>query len=318
MPVASKTLAAIAHAMEADQGAKFRALQRINLPLAEDAYREDEKPFRGHLGASLLGRECAREIWYGFHWVTRPHFEGRMLRLFNRGHLEEARFISLLQMIGATVWQHDENGKQFRIKGYKGHFGGSQDGVAQGIPDIPDEPCLVEFKTHNDKSFLKLAGKRVEDKASPWGHRWEGGEGVMKAKWEHFVQMQIYMGYWGLRWALYMAANKNDDDIYAELIAFDPGQYNRFLDRAASIIDAAEPPPRISNSPGWFKCKFCDHAPVCHGDRLPEINCRTCAASKVLEDGKWFCAATEQEIDEELQYKACSGYTLNTSIKAKV
>lgn len=301
MPIASKTLAAIAHTMEADQGAKFRALQRINLPLAEDAYREDEKPFRGHLGASLLGRECAREIWYGFHWTTKPHFEGRMLRLFNRGHLEEARFISLLQMIGVTVWQHDENGKQFRIKGYKGHFGGSQDGVAQGIPDIPDEPCLTEFKTHNDKSYQKLKS-----------------HGVMKAKWEHFVQMQVYMGYWGLRWALYMAVNKNDDEIHAELIAFDPGQYNWYLDRAAMIIDATEPPPRISNSPGWFKCKFCDHAPVCHGDRQPEINCRTCAASKVLDKSKWFCAAQEIEIDEELQYKACPGYTLNMSIKAKV
>ena len=27
--------------------------------------------FRSHLGASLIGKECERALWYDFRWVTR-------------------------------------------------------------------------------------------------------------------------------------------------------------------------------------------------------------------------------------------------------
>lgn len=314
MRVATKTLAAIDAALQADQGAKFRGLLRGLMPLAEDAYRDAEDSFRTHLGASLIGRECAREIWYGWHWVTKPKFEGRILRLFNRGHLEEPRFVALLQMIGCQVWQYDENGKQFRISDHRGHYGGSLDGVVRGLPDLdPDTPALTEFKTHNDKSFAKLVA-----------------EGVQSAKLEHYVQMQQYMGKYGLRWALYLAVNKNDDTIHGELVEFNSATYTRFLDRAGMIINQQEPPPRINNSPGWFKCKFCDHSPVCHGPTLPERNCRTCAHSAPGEDGQWVCRSPAQigkaeaqcwedpiVIGKESQLLGCEDYELNPTIKAK-
>jgi hypothetical protein len=44
---------------------------------------------REHLGASVIGRECDREIWYGFRWFKDNLFDGRMLRLFDRGRREE-------------------------------------------------------------------------------------------------------------------------------------------------------------------------------------------------------------------------------------
>lgn len=311
--IASQTLATISAMLERDQGAAFRQHLRRLMPLAEDAYRDEEGAFRSHLGASLIGRECARELWYSFRWVTKPRFDGRLIRLFNRGHLEEPRMVALLLMIGCTVWQFDENGQQFRIKGHKGHFGGGMDGVVLGIPEIPDEPVVAEFKTHNDKSFQKLKG-----------------EGVREAKFEHYVQMQTYMGKNDLRWALYLATNKNDDELYAELVAFDQGTYNKFQERAAAIIDAVEPPPRINNSPGWYKCKFCTHAPVCHGAAMPERNCRTCRWSTPIEDGKWICenptvvAAAEAqcwenpiELDKEAQLHGCANYELHSLIKAK-
>lgn len=311
--IASQTLATISAMLERDQGAAFRQHLRRLMPLAEDAYRDEEGAFRSHLGASLIGRECARELWYSFRWVTKPRFDGRLIRLFNRGHLEEPRMVALLLMIGCTVWQFDENGQQFRIKGHKGHFGGGMDGVVLGIPEIPDEPVVAEFKTHNDKSFQKLKG-----------------EGVREAKFEHYVQMQTYMGKNDLRWAIYLATNKNDDELYAELVAFDQGTYNKFQERAAAIIDAVEPPPRINNSPGWYKCKFCTHAPVCHGAAMPERNCRTCRWSTPIEDGKWICenptvvAAAEAqcwkdpiELDKESQLHGCANYELHPLIKAK-
>lgn len=300
MRIAIKTLEAIDLAMRADQGAKYRGLLRHAMPLAEDAYSEDNAPFRAHLGASLIGRKCSRELWYSFHWTTQKNFDGRMLRLFNRGHLEEPRFVAALQMIGCKVHQYDANGKQFRIAGHLGHYGGSLDAVIENCPDIPAEPVLGEFKTHNDKSFAKLVT-----------------DGVMSAKWEHFVQMQQYMGHYKLNWSLYMATNKNNDEIHAEIIAFDPAQYERYRQRSMIIIDANKPPARINPSPGWYECKFCDHHKVCHGDALPAVNCRTCANSVPVSDGAWFCSLKNTQLTKEQQFSGCNKYTLNPDIKAK-
>ena len=306
--LATKTVAAINAALELDQGATYRRLLGENIMAAGDAYNPRVERFRNHLGASLLGRDCAREIWYSFRWTTEPHFKGQILRLFNRGHLEEPRFIALLLMIGCEVWQVDANGKQFRMTGgYRGHFGGSSDGVIRGIPDLPNEPVLGEFKTHNDKSFTKLVD-----------------EGVMKAKWEHFVQMQCYMGDFKLRYALYLAVNKNNDEIYGELVAYDPQQDERYKQRAIMLVDATEAPARISNSPGWFKCKFCDHSKVCHDTALPVVTCRSCNWVKLADGGKWLCTHPEAgqpstgiALTSKQQETACDAYQLNPTFKAR-
>jgi len=301
MAIATKTLAAINEALIADQGAKYRGLLRKAMPLAEDAYSEEESEFRSHLGASLIGRECSRELWYSFRWVTRKQFDGRMLRLFNRGHLEEPRFVALLQMIGCKVHQYTGEGKQFRIVGHMGHYGGSLDSVIEGCPDVPyGEPVLGEFKTHNDKSFQKIKS-----------------DGVMAAKWEHFVQMQEYMGYYKLNWALYMAANKNDDEIHGEIIAFDQRQYQKYLDRSVMVIESKTPPPKINESPSWFKCKFCDHSGTCHGQVMPVRTCRSCINGVPINDGKWHCSLELIELSKEAQLKACDAYEMIPEIKAQ-
>lgn len=308
MLIATKTLAAIEAALTLDQGAKFRGLLKDLMPLAGDAYDTKNEEFRTHLGASLIGRECARELWYSFRWATSKKFDGRMLRLFNRGHLEEPRMVALLMLIGCEVWQVDKNGKQFRIGGHRGHFGGSLDAVVRGIPDLPpDQACLSEFKTHNDKSFAKLIS-----------------EGVMSAKWEHFIQQQIYMGKNGLNWSLYLAVNKNNDELHGELVQFDPIIYGKYLERSVATIDEVTPPPRISESPSWFKCKFCDHKALCHEVKtVPARNCRTCLHSRVEDAGAWICTnplATVVWTDEPLtptqQRTACPLYEINPSFKA--
>lgn len=297
--IANATLSAIEAALVKDQGATFRTLLGKHITSAGDAFRGKSSPFRAHLGASLIGRECTRELWYSFHWATKNVFGGRMHRLFNRGHLEEPRFVALLEMIGCTVWQVDPQGKQFRITGHRGHLGGSIDAVISGLPEMGTAPVLGEFKTHGDKSFKKLLD-----------------EGVQSAKWEHFVQMQTYMGKLILPAALYLAVNKNDDEIYAEIVMFDQAVYERYQQRSVIVIDAVEAPKRINQSPGWFKCKFCDHKAVCHGTALPERNCRTCVHAKVGDNATWNCTAHNRDLSEEDQLAGCPSYVMNPEMKA--
>jgi hypothetical protein len=240
-----------------------------------DEYLEanQEDGCRKHLGGSMIGRECNRELWYSFRWAITPKHDGRLLRLFDRGHKEEFRFVEWLRNIGVTVWEYDENGVQWRIIDHKGHFGGSLDGIAWGIPDAPNEYVLLEFKTFNQKTFNQLLA-----------------QGVQLAKPEHYGQMQIYMHKMNLKKALYMAICKNDDSLYTEIIEYDQATAEKLLAKAGNIIFSDEAPVRVSNDPSFFKCKFCNYSNICHQKQVPEINCRTCAHSTPVDNGAWSCA----------------------------
>lgn len=335
--LAYRTLVAFDAAVRHDQGAAYRQnLQRV-LPHIGDAYKGADEGFRSHLGASVLGTECGRAVWYGFRWASKRQFSGQMLRLFNRGHLEEGRLIALLLTIGVEVFQQDSNGNQFRISDFGGHYGGSGDGVVIGIPDLQKgQPALSEFKTHNDKSFVKLAGKNWKDYIAsvidPTLPRVQfEGEGVRSAKFEHWVQMQSYMRKMGIATAVYVAVNKNDDHIYAEIVSLDPGSADEFIGRAGKIIMMQAAPPMINKSPGWYGCNFCDYKPICKGGKPVERNCRTCEfAEPNVEDGKWWCNNKERRIEllfaasnpegedfsltKERQLKGCNHYIKNKSM----
>jgi hypothetical protein len=315
---AIKTMVAIDRAMRADQGAAFRQWQQKVLPHLDDAYRGEDEPFRGHLGASVLADECGRAIWYGFRWATRKAFSGQTLRLFNRGHLEEGRVIAMLLTIGVQIAQQDANGKQYRISFAAGHGGGSGDGFGCNIPDLsPDMWAQLEFKTHNKDSFEDLAGKNFRK----WFDYHTGhsrtpasfeGKGVRYSKPEHYAQMQTYMRKFGLACALYVAVNKNTDDVYMEIVHADTAIADQFIDRAEKIIWMHEAPKRISESPGYFGCKWCDHLSVCKLGNNPDRNCRTCRFSEPRDsgkgDGQWWCKLHDRELPRAVQLVGCGQY----------
>jgi hypothetical protein len=260
--------------------------------LIYQAYENDaDDGNRPHLGASLIGRPCERQLWYTFRWVDSKKFSGRMLRLFETGQLAEARFVANLRRIGVQVHDVTPDGKQWRVTDLGGHFGGSMDGAAVGLPEAPKTWHVLEFKTHGDKSFTELAKSKVA-----------------KAKPEHYAQMQVYMGYTGMERALYMAVNKNTDELYAERVDFDPVEFAKLKARAERVIRAAEPPLRVSNDPSWFVCKMCDFHAHCHGEAAPAVNCRTCAHATPFmdgDDGEWICEAKTNTITVETQRTGC-------------
>lgn len=302
MHKAEKTLAAIDAAIEKDQGNNYRFHLSKQMPLQQDAYAQtNPRSFRTHLGASILGRDCAREIWYSFRWATTTTHSARMNRLFNRGHLEEARMVAALLCVpGIIVYQFDSNGNQYRIKDSSGHVGGGLDGVAVGLPDSPF-PTLLEFKTHNTKSYGKLET-----------------DGVMKTKWEHFVQMQMYMGGLHLAQALYLATNKDDDSLHGEIVKYDQAVHRKTLDRAFLIVNAKEAPPKINASAAFFKCKFCDARGVCHGNEPVEKTCRSCVHAQVGKTGgEWWCTLHSEVLSKDRQHRGCERYSFNqTAFKA--
>lgn len=261
------------------------------------AYEQREDPWpRPHLGASVIGRECDRALWYGFRWARRNRFEGRLLRLFERGQREEAVFVRDLRAAGVTVTETDpKTGRQFQFSDVGGHMGGSMDASAVGLLEAPKTPHVCEFKTHNAKSFAALKAKGVE-----------------QAKPEHAIQMQCYMHWSGMTRAFYLAVNKDTDELYSERLHYDRAKALAAIARAKRIVQSPEPPARLSERPDWYVCRFCDYHALCHQGGIPEASCRTCAHATPELDGqaRWSCARWHCDLPVEVQREGaqCSAH----------
>ena len=238
--------------------------------------KEATEQSRGYIGASVIGGECKRALWYAFRWVDRGEFTGRMLRLFQTGHLEEPRLVADLRSTGATVWDCDPaTGKQFDAQDHGGHMRGHCDGVAKNILGTDRSPHLLEFKTHSTKSFADLVKKGLQD-----------------SKPKHYWQMQWYMGKMKLAKGLYIAKNKDTDELFAAYVEFDEALYQHIRDKAESIIFADRPPEKIHTDSKYYICNMCSFKDVCHGTKTPKFSCRTCVhvTPERNGDARWSCA----------------------------
>lgn len=272
-----------------------------------DEHSEEKYPskHREHLGVSVIGAKCWRQLWYAFRWVKLEKHEPRMKRLFNRGHLEEPKFADLLGWMGFHVRTIDpETKKQYRFSAVNGHYGGSGDSVALLPWFCNDENfrILVEYKTHNKKSFDQFKTdktKKIKDQAKTIS--------VKAAKPQHYTQMSCYGKEFKTRYGLYLAINKDDDDIYFEFLELDWNVAILSEKKAADIIGSQIPPPRIAENEAFFDCKYCHFAGICFHNDPVEINCRSCKNARPIENGQWYCDLWKSTIpDRAAIEKGCS------------
>lgn len=257
-------------------------------------YHEDsrEEP-RPHLGCSMLGHKCERWLWLSFHWAVIPKFDGRILRLFRRGHEEEKFVIRDLRNIGVDV-----RGTQTRVDFGK-HVSGSLDGVIMdGLPESPNKKHVLEIKTHSKKSFDDLISN-----------------GVQKSKPLHYAQMQVYMLGTKVDRAFYYAICKDDDRIHTERIKLDKQFAEKLIAKGHRIAMMEGLPPPLSTDPTWYECKFCDGYDFCHGSKMiKESNCRTCAHSSTMEDSTWHCTKWDSTIPENAQHEGCDWHVIHPEL----
>lgn len=257
-------------------------------------YESKPQEQRPHMGASLIGHDCQRYVWLSWRWVLKPEFKGRILRLFSTGQREEPRILEELRGIGATVWDTDPaTGDQWRVSDINGHFGGSLDGVAQGLPEAPKSVCVLEMKTHSEKSFMDLLKNKVQG-----------------SKPQHYDQMQVYMGLMEIDRAMYIAVNKNTDDVYCEWVHFDKDRFYVLRERARYLIEAPNPPDKLSEDPAYYICKMCNMWKHCHGGLAAEANCRTCCHATPVENAAWHCQHHDGEITTEMQRQGCGEHLM--------
>lgn len=272
--------------------------------------RKNDTWMPSSIPVSKLGGPCDRQLWYHYRHCGGHPFEGRMLRLFETGNLQEPRFTEELRGIGCEVLDVDVNtGKQFLVTWLDGHVRGYADAVVLGIPEAPKTWHLGEYKTHKAKSFRALVK-----------------HGVRKHKPEHFTQMQVYMHLLVLTRAIYLAVNKDTDELYAERINYDEKHALEQLGRAKNVVESMVPPEQISDSSEFYQCKWCDYKKLCFGihveaddpdteGSLPILvkSCRQCChAGPVIDQGvnkdgygRWVCAKHDRALSHNDQLRAC-------------
>lgn len=263
-----------------------------------DRHHENHaEPPRPHMGCSLLGHPCDRRLWLSFRWAAQEKFSGRMLRLFRRGQNEEAVVVSDLRAIGVDV--QATGASQSRVK-FDCHVSGSVDGIIEsGLPESPKKRHILEIKTYNRKSFDKLTK-----------------DGVHKTKFQHYVQMQLYMLGTGIDRAFYIAICKDSDEIYTERIRFDKELAEKYLERGKRLALAERMPEPLSADPSWYQCQYCPAHGMCFAKEPTKcVNCRTCAHSTPKPDSTWRCERHQADgIPVEFQQTGCESHVLHPDV----
>jgi hypothetical protein len=203
---------------------------------------------RTYLGASRLGVACERALQYEYAQAQVDYgreTEGRMLRIFERGHAIEDSMVAWLRNAGFDLRTRDRNGEQFGFSVADGRLQGHVDGVIVGGPEGFGYPCLWENKCLGGKSWRDLEKNRLA-----------------VAKPVYAAQVALYQAYLELHEhpAFFTAVNADTMEIYAELVPFDAALAQRMSDRAAKVItatDAGELLPRSFAEQSHFECRMC-------------------------------------------------------------
>ena len=209
--------------------------------------RSEEMP-RDYLGASRLGVSCARALQYEFAKAPVDpgrDADGRLLRIFRRGHVIEDYMVDWLRAAGFDLRTRKANGDQFGFSAAGGRLQGHIDGVIVGGPEGFTYPALWENKCLGSKSWRDLEKS-----------------GLAVSKPVYAAQVAIYQAYLELHEqpAIFTAVNADTMEIYTELVPFDAALAQRMSDRALTVISATEAGellPRAFHDPTHFECRMC-------------------------------------------------------------
>lgn len=278
-------------------------------------YEAAENRPGNRIGVSWLGTPCARQLWYKFRWAAQEKFDGRMRRLFLRGHEEELKVYIDLLCAGLTVMpgpgfrlhlhpqERTRNNATLALQSFvaaglpqfpmttpEGHIGGYADGACFGVLEAPETWHMLEIKTHSSNSFGKIRA-----------------QGIQQAKPQHWVQCHVGMRLLGLDRCLYIAVNKDNDDMIYTRIRLERDLADAAIARGNEIAFAEEAPPRIAEDPDSEDCQYCPFNNMCFSvsEAVPEVSCRSCVWAQAINGGGWHCSRHHKELSVQAQKDAC-------------
>ena len=226
------------------------------------AERASQAP-REYLGASRLGVTCERQLQYEYAGAPVDpgrEFSGRILRVFEVGHVLEDLAVRWLRLAGFELHTRTASGGQFGFSVAGARIQGHVDGIVTAAPAELglSSPLLFECKTMADKHWKACIKS-----------------GVAVTKPVYAAQIAIYQAYMeatvegvSRNPALFTAINKDTQELWFELVPFDAALAQRMSDRAVRILTATAAGdllPRGCVEASHVECKFCAYAERCWG-----------------------------------------------------
>lgn len=216
------------------------------------AEHESEPP-RHYLGASSIGEECSRKLWYRYNG-HKEKFDAKTLRRFADGHRTEDVILGWIgNCQGIEIYTRGDGEEQIGFKLYSGRFAGHYDGVGRGFPQAPKTWHIVEVKCVNEKAFEELKKLKSQNEKTA----------IELWKPEYYSQVQIYMHMEGLTRSIHIVATPGARDLISVRTDYNKAHAETMLAKAKRIIDSKQPLERIGG-PTFYKCKMCSFRDICH------------------------------------------------------
>lgn len=209
---------------------------------------EDDE--RDYIGASSIGSDCLRAIWYQFKGVKAQKVPPKFRRTWAIGKALEQVVHNWLVDVGIVVWRNYPE----LVHPTMPYFKGNVDGIwVKSLKDHTPK-AIIEIKTAKDASFKIFVKKGLK----AWNP-------------QYYAQIQSYMGMSGenelnrINSAYILVLNKDNSDLSDELVTFDPDFYKKLEEKARMVYGANVEPPRVgTGSALWYQCKMCKFNKVCH------------------------------------------------------
>ena len=217
--------------------------------IIEAASREDENEKRKYLGMSSIGDKCSRRLWYQFRGFTPSRSDGQTKMIFDLGNRIEDAIIKWLMSAGYLV-----NERQKEFGALNGFFCGHWDGCISGL-SLGLTPKVLEIKSANSKRFTAIKE-----------------QGIAEITPSYYKQVQCYMGYSGLDETYFIVMNKNNCELYDEIIKFDRDMFIKLEEKAKSIIDVNIEPTKEENE----ECEYCQYRMLCNSESGYVQTTKTC------------------------------------------
>ena len=214
----------------------------------------ESEPPRHYLGASSIGEECSRKLWYRYNG-HKEKFDAKTLRRFADGHRTEDIILGWLESCeGIALYTRGNDGAQIGFEEFEGRFKGHYDAIGRGFPQAPKTWHIVEIKCVNEKSFEELKKLKSQNEKTA----------IELWKPEYAAQIQVYMHMEGLKRAIHIVTTPGARDLISVRTDYNKAYAEAMLAKAKRIIDAKEPLERIGG-PTFYKCKMCSFRDICHG-----------------------------------------------------
>lgn len=215
-------------------------MSRDKLSKLIDLYQErDDDEERDYIGASSIGSDCLRQIWYQFNGVKAEKVPTKFRRTWAIGKNLENLIIDWLIDAGIRVERLNFTLESKVVPRFQGHI--------DSLIFFGDRGSILEVKTAKDASFKIFVKKGVKI----WNP-------------QYYAQIQSYMGMLEVNSAYILVLNKDNSALSDEFVIFDPVFYKKLEEKAQMIYGAHVEPPRINGSPLWYQCKCCKFNKVCH------------------------------------------------------